>query len=227
MPAMGQTALAAFSWQCAYYKAVHPRNPFNPPEFDYNHKFTVDLTSIAEYICSTFADTNSSTPLPWKHVFPHLPLLRTYWLTYGFRTVPTVAVTNDERRDIAWNWLERRIQAFSANNQKERAKWDTALMMCFSAMARMYTGPTTLSQTQQQQQQQQRQQQQHQPQQQQQRQASVQKAPKICATCGKEGEKLPKCERCRSVRYCGRSCQAQHWPTHKLVCKQQQKKATT
>lgn len=30
---------------------------------------------------------------------------------------------------------------------------------------------------------------------------------------------LRKCKRCRAVYYCGAECQAQHWPTHRLLCR--------
>ena len=30
---------------------------------------------------------------------------------------------------------------------------------------------------------------------------------------------LLRCTRCRAVKYCGRECQAAHWPYHKQVCK--------
>ena len=31
---------------------------------------------------------------------------------------------------------------------------------------------------------------------------------------------LQQCSRCRMVRYCGRECQAAHWPEHKAFCVQ-------
>eukprot|EP00884_Botryococcus_braunii_P009787 jgi/Botrbrau1/1880/Bobra.146_1s0066.1 len=47
------------------------------------------------------------------------------------------------------------------------------------------------------------------------------KAP-TCAHCGKKGgeeTQLRECARCRSVLYCGRACQTEHWPSHRAVCK--------
>lgn len=45
-----------------------------------------------------------------------------------------------------------------------------------------------------------------------------------CAQCGVvKGEgcvKLLECSGCRNVLYCGRKCQATHWPIHKRVCRQ-------
>eukprot|EP00884_Botryococcus_braunii_P005689 jgi/Botrbrau1/15120/Bobra.320_1s0004.1 len=43
-----------------------------------------------------------------------------------------------------------------------------------------------------------------------------------CAACGIAGGgsmKLWECSKCKAVQYCGRDCQAAHWPAHKLVCK--------
>jgi hypothetical protein len=43
---------------------------------------------------------------------------------------------------------------------------------------------------------------------------------KVCAMCGAAPEKpLQVCTRCRGARYCGRSCQAAHWPVHKSACR--------
>lgn len=40
-----------------------------------------------------------------------------------------------------------------------------------------------------------------------------------CANCGKYWLRLLYCGKCRTVRYCGRDCQAQHWRgTHKAAC---------
>eukprot|EP00884_Botryococcus_braunii_P006055 jgi/Botrbrau1/15450/Bobra.43_2s0074.1 len=47
------------------------------------------------------------------------------------------------------------------------------------------------------------------------------KAP-ACAHCGKKGGeegKLRECAGCRSVQYCGRACQTEHWPSHRPGCK--------
>jgi hypothetical protein len=43
---------------------------------------------------------------------------------------------------------------------------------------------------------------------------------KVCAMCGAAPEKpLKVCTRCRGARYCGRTCQAAHWPVHKKECR--------
>jgi hypothetical protein len=43
---------------------------------------------------------------------------------------------------------------------------------------------------------------------------------KVCCMCGAASEKaLQVCMRCRSARYCGRTCQAAHWPVHKTQCR--------
>lgn len=39
-----------------------------------------------------------------------------------------------------------------------------------------------------------------------------------CAKCGKGGEKLLSCSRCKKLRYCGTECQREHWKVHKLNC---------
>jgi len=44
-----------------------------------------------------------------------------------------------------------------------------------------------------------------------------------CANCGVAASptvKLSLCSRCRSVEYCCRDCQKQHWKTHKAACNQ-------
>lgn len=46
--------------------------------------------------------------------------------------------------------------------------------------------------------------------------------PSLCAACGKDLASS-KCSRCSAVRYCGRSCQAAHWPEHKKLCKSSSK----
>lgn len=43
--------------------------------------------------------------------------------------------------------------------------------------------------------------------------------PHICAYCGKTGEKLLRCGRCKKVYYCSVNCQRPHWKIHKKVCK--------
>ncbi|KAJ7255329.1 hypothetical protein C8J57DRAFT_1346185, partial [Mycena rebaudengoi] len=40
----------------------------------------------------------------------------------------------------------------------------------------------------------------------------------VCFVCKKEGEALPRCQRCRSVPYCSRECQTQDWKAHKQIC---------
>lgn len=47
-----------------------------------------------------------------------------------------------------------------------------------------------------------------------------------CACCGVKDQELHVCSRCRSVKYCGRDCQKQHWPTHKLLCGKDRSVAT-
>jgi hypothetical protein len=39
-----------------------------------------------------------------------------------------------------------------------------------------------------------------------------------CAFCDTQ-EKMPRCGRCRQVRYCSRECQTLDWPQHKTSCK--------
>lgn len=42
---------------------------------------------------------------------------------------------------------------------------------------------------------------------------------KQCENCKKQCKKLFTCNRCKLIRYCGRSCQVQHWKTiHKEEC---------
>lgn len=44
----------------------------------------------------------------------------------------------------------------------------------------------------------------------------------VCASCGARAEKLGqplRCATCRTVLYCSRECQKQHWRTHKVKCK--------
>ena len=42
-----------------------------------------------------------------------------------------------------------------------------------------------------------------------------------CAVCGKQGEAsaIPRCSRCKMIRYCSRACQSTDWPRHKAACK--------
>jgi hypothetical protein len=43
---------------------------------------------------------------------------------------------------------------------------------------------------------------------------------KVCSMCGAASHKhLQVCSRCRGPRYCGRTCQAAHWPVHKRECR--------
>lgn len=44
----------------------------------------------------------------------------------------------------------------------------------------------------------------------------------MCTVCGMTtggAVELMWCERCRAALYCGRNCQAKHWPSHKRECK--------
>jgi hypothetical protein len=41
---------------------------------------------------------------------------------------------------------------------------------------------------------------------------------KQCVVCGKEGENVKNCSRCKSVCYCSKQCQAADWPKHKKSC---------
>jgi len=41
---------------------------------------------------------------------------------------------------------------------------------------------------------------------------------KVCESCGKDGPTLW-CSRCKAARYCTKTCQRDHWRTHKLVCR--------
>ena len=42
-----------------------------------------------------------------------------------------------------------------------------------------------------------------------------------CAVCGKQGKAsaIPRCSRCKMIRYCSRACQSRDWPHHKTACK--------
>jgi hypothetical protein len=43
---------------------------------------------------------------------------------------------------------------------------------------------------------------------------------RVCSMCGVTLEhKLRVCTRCRTAAYCGRECQAAHWPVHKIECR--------
>ena len=45
----------------------------------------------------------------------------------------------------------------------------------------------------------------------------------MCAGCGAtsqpNGRGLLRCSKCEEVYYCGKDCQAAHWPAHKLDCR--------
>lgn len=45
-----------------------------------------------------------------------------------------------------------------------------------------------------------------------------------CANCKTVTGNLKKCTGCRAVVYCSKSCQLQHWPKHKAMCKQLSRK---
>ena len=39
-----------------------------------------------------------------------------------------------------------------------------------------------------------------------------------CANCGKQGEGLKRCSRCKQASYCGAECQNADWKRHKKKC---------
>ena len=41
---------------------------------------------------------------------------------------------------------------------------------------------------------------------------------KSCLGCGKEGEELSRCGRCKAAWFCDRECQRKAWPSHKAEC---------
>ena len=41
-----------------------------------------------------------------------------------------------------------------------------------------------------------------------------------CDGCGKHFDVVKKCVGCKSVSYCGKTCQLAHWPEHKKRCKE-------
>lgn len=41
---------------------------------------------------------------------------------------------------------------------------------------------------------------------------------RVCAECGLAEGKLRHCAKCKSVYYCGKGCQAKHWPKHRSFC---------
>lgn len=49
------------------------------------------------------------------------------------------------------------------------------------------------------------------------------KETQYCSACGKADENLKQCSACKSVRYCGRSCQLAHRKDHKKECKRIEK----
>jgi Ankyrin repeats (3 copies)/MYND finger len=42
-------------------------------------------------------------------------------------------------------------------------------------------------------------------------------ADRVCADCKTDGASL-RCTRCKTAKYCSRTCQRRHWPSHKLSC---------
>lgn len=42
---------------------------------------------------------------------------------------------------------------------------------------------------------------------------------KTCLNCLKTIEGTLTCSRCRTAKYCNKKCQSEHWPVHKLQCK--------
>jgi hypothetical protein len=48
--------------------------------------------------------------------------------------------------------------------------------------------------------------------------AATEKNPKSCGFCKQEKQNLKRCSRCQKAYYCAQKCQANDWPTHKLVC---------
>ena len=42
---------------------------------------------------------------------------------------------------------------------------------------------------------------------------------KHCAHCSVELAKAMRCSQCKTVCYCSRECQKQHWGSHKSQCK--------
>ena len=41
---------------------------------------------------------------------------------------------------------------------------------------------------------------------------------KKCNTCQLIQQDLLRCSKCKAVYYCGPPCQKQDWPSHKLIC---------
>ena len=48
--------------------------------------------------------------------------------------------------------------------------------------------------------------------------SSKKKKKYTCLYCLKEVEGLQGCSRCGTAHYCGKACQAKHWPVHKNSC---------
>lgn len=47
----------------------------------------------------------------------------------------------------------------------------------------------------------------------------------VCSKCGKEGEKLLNCARCKVQKYCSKECQVADWKAHKKTCQAPEKAA--
>jgi tetratricopeptide (TPR) repeat protein len=45
------------------------------------------------------------------------------------------------------------------------------------------------------------------------------KVEEVCQNCGRGGEVLRQCSRCKKVKYCNRDCQKENWKDHKKNCK--------
>eukprot|EP00662_Eupelagonemidae_sp_cell21_P058194 gene58194-biopygen67750 len=41
---------------------------------------------------------------------------------------------------------------------------------------------------------------------------------RLCGKCGCVDVRLRRCERCKSVWYCSKDCQVQHWHQHRSAC---------
>lgn len=45
------------------------------------------------------------------------------------------------------------------------------------------------------------------------------KGRKVCQSCLEHAEKLLRCGRCKTIRYCSKECQSKHWRIHKDMCR--------